>query len=130
LALRAAWLEKFPSHQPALILGFLEDKDWSAMARLLAPLARRVLVVPVHSKRSLAPELLAAECRQVCPELAVEVHHSLADALRNSAQEPFVLIAGSLYLIGEAMDHLGLETVSGSASADERDLNEWRKAVH
>jgi hypothetical protein len=41
-----------------------------------------------------------------------------------------VLIAGSLYLIGEAMDHLGLETVSGSASADERDLNEWRKAVH
>jgi hypothetical protein len=38
------------------------------------------------------------------------------------SSEPLVLLAGSLYLIGEFMEHLGL---SPALSAGERGLNEW-----
>ena len=38
-------------------------------------------------------------------------------------QDPFVVIAGSLYLIGEAMELLGLGPV---LAADEKALNNWQ----
>ena len=43
-------------------------------------------------------------------------------ALADSSQDGFVTIAGSLYLIGEAMELLGL---SAANSQSERGLNEW-----
>jgi hypothetical protein len=50
------------------------------------------------------------------------VCHSLTEALRLTAAEPFRLITGSLYLVGEALTLLG-----GPANgADERALNEWQ----
>jgi len=121
-ALRRAWEQQFPGVRPALILGLLRDKDWAGMAEILAPLAGRVLTVPVESARTLDPAVLAAACREVCPTALVEVSGSLADALGKVAHEPFVLIAGSLYLIGEALEELGL---TPAPSADERGLNEW-----
>ena len=42
--------------------------------------------------------------------------------MRAAGTEPFVFIAGSLYLIGEAMELLGL---SPTLAVNERGLNEW-----
>ncbi|PYJ57285.1 MAG: hypothetical protein DME24_19665 [Verrucomicrobia bacterium] len=47
---------------------------------------------------------------------------SLADALKQAANDPFVVVTGSLYLVGEAMEWLGL---SPATSGSERELNEW-----
>lgn len=49
-------------------------------------------------------------------------HSSLAAALADTAQDSFVAIAGSLYLIGEAMELLQLSPVKVN---NERGLNEW-----
>jgi dihydrofolate synthase / folylpolyglutamate synthase len=121
-ALAIAFKQQFPGARPALILGVLADKDWRSLAEALAPLAHRQLLVPVNSRRSLAPETLLPACRSANPQAAVEVCSSLADALERSAQEPLVIITGSLYLVGEAMERLRL---SPTPVADERGLNEW-----
>ncbi|OQB93850.1 MAG: hypothetical protein BWX84_00407 [Verrucomicrobia bacterium ADurb.Bin118] len=52
----------------------------------------------------------------------METRDSLAEALAATESEPFVVIAGSLYLIGEAMEQL---QVTVNANGDEKKLNEW-----
>jgi dihydrofolate synthase/folylpolyglutamate synthase len=121
-ALAAAFRQQFTGVRPALILGVLSDKDWRPLAGTLAPLAHRLLLVPVNSRRSLAPEELLPVCRNANPQAAVVVCASLAEALDRSAHDPFLLITGSLYLVGEAMERLQL---SPAPAADERGLNEW-----
>jgi dihydrofolate synthase/folylpolyglutamate synthase len=108
----------------ALLLGVLEDKDWQEMARLLAPLARRILVVPVRSDRSLAAMELARACQSANPRATVETFASLAAALAAARREPRLVITGSLYLVGEAMEKLRLTPAPAS---HERTLNEWGK---
>lgn len=124
LALRRAWEQRFPGIRPALVLGVLSDKDWAAIAATLAPLSDRLLLVPVRSVRSLAPAALAPLCRHAQPAARVEVCASLAEALTkiDGDAEPFALVAGSLFLIGEAMQVLGL---SALPAVDEGPLNEW-----
>jgi dihydrofolate synthase/folylpolyglutamate synthase len=113
----------FPAESPVFIIGMLQDKDWGAMAVRLARCARRILVVPVRSDRGLAPESLAEACRLPGQAAAdVQVAPSLAAALQSFEAEPFVVVTGSLYLVGEAMALLDLLP---GASVDELDLNDW-----
>ncbi len=105
-----------------LILGMLSDKDWRPMCEKLAPLASRILLVPVDSARTAKPEELADVCRATNPQAEVLCMKTLPGALENAANDAFVVIAGSLYLIGAALVLLDPEF---SASGDERGLNEW-----
>ena len=115
--------EYFPLVKPALVLGILRDKDWPAMCEILAPRAQRVLLVPVHSERTAEPHGLAEVCRRANPAAEVREYPSLAAALLDAAKgAPFIAVAGSLYLIGEAMELLQL---SPATEAGERGLNEW-----
>jgi dihydrofolate synthase/folylpolyglutamate synthase len=114
--------EYFPGQKPTLVLGILRDKDWAAMCRTLAPLASRVLLVPVHSERTAEPHGLAEVCQEANPNVQVREYASLSEALADSRQDCFITIAGSLYLIGEAMEVLGLSPLTTSG---ERGLNEW-----
>ncbi len=114
--------EYFPGTKPGLILGILRDKDWPAMCELLAPLARHIMLVPVHSERTAEPHGLAEVCRRANPLAQVIEHSSLEAALADAEQDRFVAIAGSLYLIGEAMELLHL---SPAKATGERGLNEW-----
>lgn len=120
--LAAALKAYFPEARPALILGILRDKDWSHMCGVLAPLASRILLVPVQSERTAAPHGLAEACRHSNPNAQVSEFSSLREALDASAAAPFVAVAGSLYLIGEAMELLHL---SPTRTTEERSLNEW-----
>ena len=123
--LATALKENFGSMKPALVLGVLQDKDWTGMCRLLAPLVSRILLVPVHSERSAEPHGLAEVCRESNPNAVVTEHASLEEALREAAHEQFMAIAGSLYLVGEAMELLDMGAAKGS---EERGLNEWNVA--
>jgi dihydrofolate synthase/folylpolyglutamate synthase len=114
--------EYFPGVRPALVLGFLRDKDWPAMCEILAPVAGRVLLVPVHSERTAEPHGLAEVCGRANPSARVFEYPSLVAALTDTLNDGFVAIAGSLYLIGEAMELLQLSAVKAN---NERGLNEW-----
>lgn len=125
-SLVAALEQYFPGRKPALLLGILRDKDWTAMCELLAPKARHILLVPVHSERTAEPHGLAEVCRRANPNALIREYASLADALEDTEPDRFVTIAGSLYLIGEAMETLGLAPVK---AGDERALNEWSQTT-
>jgi dihydrofolate synthase/folylpolyglutamate synthase len=121
-ALRATLEKYFPNHEPTLVLGMLEDKDWQSMCQALATLAGRIVLAPVNSERTAAPEVLREPCRVANPTAQVIACSSLADALKEAANDPFVVVTGSLYLVGEAMETLGILPVT---TTDERGLNEW-----
>ena len=118
--------EYFPAAKPALVLGILRDKDWPGICALLAPPAGRILLVPVHSERTAEPHGLAEVCHQANPLARVSEYPSLSEALADTAEDRFVTIAGSLYLIGEAMELLHL---SPAKTNNERGLNEWAQEV-
>jgi dihydrofolate synthase / folylpolyglutamate synthase len=121
-ALKLALDRYFPAKRATLILGILRDKDWQSMCRILAPLAARILVVPVHSERTADPQTLEAACHALNPAARVVVCHALDEALRHARQDPFLVIAGSLYLVGEALELLHL---IAPMPKNERGLNEW-----
>lgn len=121
-ALRVALQEECPGAKPTMIFGVFRDKDSTSMCHSLAPLAGKILLTPIHSDRSEDPAKLVAACLESNAAADVEMCNSLADALRKAAQVPFVVIAGSLYLVGEAMELLH---VVGALDNDEKGLNEW-----
>jgi len=121
-SLAAALKQYFPEVGFTLVLGILSDKDWPGMCRILAPLSARILLVPVPSERSATPQELGDACRRANPAAQVAEYSSLRDVWPDAAQNEFVVIAGSLYLIGEAMELLQLSTARPNG---ERGLNEW-----
>lgn len=120
-ALATALQSEFGGQPFALVVGMLADKDCELICRELAPLARRIAAVRVGSPRSMEPAALAEFCRRANPAALVTAHEPVRDALAALTDEPRVLVAGSLYLIGETMELLGLD-----AAAGERALNEWQ----
>jgi dihydrofolate synthase/folylpolyglutamate synthase len=120
--LRAAWLQYFPTAPATLILGMLGDKDWQSMCQRLAPLATRILLVPVSSERTAVPQRLAEVCRTANPEAQTKACANLEAALQETTPDDFVVVAGSLYLIGAVLALLDPEFRD---AGDERVLNEW-----
>ena len=113
---------EFPGSLPTWVLGILRDKEWTVICRTLAPWAGRILLVPVASGRSTDPEQLRVPCRETNPTAEIIVCRSLAEGLEHAETDSLVVVAGSLYLVGEALEQLRLAPVQASS---ERGLNEW-----
>jgi dihydrofolate synthase/folylpolyglutamate synthase len=99
--LAATWREKFPGQKPALIFSAVSSKDIAGILEILAPLAGRILICPVDTPRAAAPADIAAQLPPGSPprELFETLESALAAAL---ARPGPVLLAGSLFLVGEA----------------------------
>jgi dihydrofolate synthase/folylpolyglutamate synthase len=123
--LREALEKNFPAAGRVLILGVLQDKDWQRICEMLAPLAARIFTVPVASERTANANDLATACRAANPSAEILACANLAEALKKSAGADFIVITGSLYLVGEALEILGLSPAGNS----ERGLNEWTAAA-
>ena len=119
--LRATLEKDFAGSRPVFIFGALADKNWPDICRLLAPLTAKIITVPVASKRTATAEELASGFRSLNPNLSVRAMADLVEAINASKDEPFVVITGSLYLVGEALELLGFSP----DSPGERGLNEW-----
>ncbi|MEY4918392.1 MAG: hypothetical protein RL616_2305, partial [Verrucomicrobiota bacterium] len=121
-ALRAVLRDGAPEAvAPTLIVGFLGDKDWQPMCKILAPLAVKIFTVPVASERTADASKLANTFHTANPSAEVIVCKKLSEALMACNDEPFVVVTGSLYLIGEALELLG----HSPTNTGERGLNEW-----
>ena len=94
-------------------------------AKLLAPLAARIFTVPVASERTANAQELAEACRAANPTAEIiACANSWPKRWTNQPASDFIVITGSLYLVGEALELLGLSP----AAASERGLNEWTGA--
>jgi len=103
------------------IVGFLGDKDWRPMCEILAPLAVKIFCVPVASARTADAHELAKTFYAANPNAEVVALENFKEAIIASKNEPFIVITGSLYLVGEALEQLGFLP----DDAGERGLNEW-----
>ena len=124
-ALREALENNFSPGKCTLVLGVLQDKDWQHICKMLAPLAGRIFTVPVASERAASANELAVACRAANPAAESLACASLNEALKRTAGDTFVVITGSLYLVGEALELLG----HSPAAESERGLNEWAAAA-
>lgn len=102
--LAQTWREQFPHQQAEIIFGAVSGKDTAAVLRELAPIAACWHFTSFDSPRALPAETL----RQIWSGLGLEslpmtTHPRVADAIAAAPAEKPVLIAGSLYLAGEAL---------------------------
>ncbi|MDL2317536.1 bifunctional folylpolyglutamate synthase/dihydrofolate synthase [Eubacteriales bacterium OttesenSCG-928-A19] len=108
-----AYAQSLPSRETVLICGILRDKDWRTMARSLADIADRVITVRVDNLKAVPAEVLAQAFMDAGKRAdpAPSVREALADAASIAGMSGRVLIAGSLYLVGEARTLLlGMES--------------------
>jgi dihydrofolate synthase/folylpolyglutamate synthase len=104
-----------------LILGVLRDKNYDQMCQILAPLAERILCVPVNSERTCEPDQLARWCKAANPTAHVSVSGNVSEAYAEALRlNPSVIaITGSLFLVGEALDRLGFQHVARAKTPKE-----------
>jgi dihydrofolate synthase / folylpolyglutamate synthase len=89
--------------RPVLVIAVSADKDVRAIASALVPEVRAVIATRYQQERALPPDELAQIFREVSPALAVEAAPDLDAALaRARTIGAPILIAGSLFIVGEA----------------------------
>ncbi|MFI0347311.1 MAG: bifunctional folylpolyglutamate synthase/dihydrofolate synthase [Chthoniobacterales bacterium] len=104
------WKEEFPNQSCALIFGALADKQGSVMLESLKTIAKEVFLVPIASPRTALPEDLLplfskiktfSSLEEAFKQLFFDKKDSsfLFDKVHNIP----ILLAGSLFLVGEAL---------------------------
>ncbi len=95
------------------IVGFLDDKDCTGFMQAIGPTVERVWAVPVRSERAMRLEETVARIRAAGFE--VEQAGALPMALKEARAWAAdaaggVCVSGSLYLVGECLEMLGIAT--------------------
>ncbi len=104
--LALTWRETFGDTELAtLIFGAVQTKDVVGIFSHLGPLAKRVIFVPVKSERRLpAGEMVRALGEAGFSTIETSTIPDLAKALDTARHHPEkILVAGSLYLVGETL---------------------------
>jgi dihydrofolate synthase/folylpolyglutamate synthase len=86
-----------------LVVGMMRDKDATRILQALLPAASRIVFTAPRSTRAAAPEDLSALAHRLDPAVPVGTASDPLEAIAqlcDSAQGP-VVVAGSLYLVGE-----------------------------
>src|SRR2546422_760733 len=109
IALAASMTETFSGRKAILVTGILNDKDLPGMAAALGPIASRVFACRPKTHRAYDAEEVAAAFRPFAESHVIpSVRGAIDAALRAAGVEDIVLITGSVYTAGEALDHLGV----------------------
>ncbi len=101
--------EEYPTVKWHVVLGIMGDKNIDAMIEELAPIAAGFVVTAARSERATPPLELAKRVEAVVdvPVLVAEEADYAVDMARAEAgADGHVLVAGSLYLVGEVRSHL------------------------
>ncbi len=109
-ALRSALSERYSDRPLIFVFGAMRDKAISEMAEILFPTAERVIVTRPGNPRSASPqEILHAASRTGAEiEPVADVAPALQCARKLARQDTVMVVTGSIYLVGEAMQALRL----------------------
>jgi dihydrofolate synthase/folylpolyglutamate synthase len=95
-----------------LVFGVMRDKAMREMTEILFPIAQRVIVTHADNPRSASPdEIRAAAERSVAAseiEEAADVAAALERARQRAGAEAVIVVTGSIYVVGEAMQALDI----------------------
>ncbi|MDD1772013.1 MAG: bifunctional folylpolyglutamate synthase/dihydrofolate synthase [Methanomassiliicoccales archaeon] len=100
-------LDMFPGSPRVLVVGMLRDKDAKGAMTIMSPKFDHVICTSSHSDRALSPQEMKAACagHKSCRAIA-GVDKAVKAAMRKAGPKGFVMICGSLYTVGEAMQFL------------------------
>ena len=88
-----------------LVFGAMRDKDLRSIGNILFPIARSIHLTPVSTPRSADPHAIASLHERFRPHM--RIHDGPREALRSAWNEcsgrGWVLVTGSLYLVGELL---------------------------
>ena len=88
--------------RPSLVVAVSADKDVRGMAEALAPAVSAVIATRYQQERALAPDVLAEAFRAAGAADVEVADHVVAAVARARTRGAPVLVAGSLFLVGEA----------------------------
>ena len=91
-----------------LVVGMLDDKPYRDMLQALVPTSQKVVVTRPKIGRGLPAETLLPVVRKMNPNVAVvaDVGRALRQAIAETGPADAVVVAGSLYVVGEAKQAL------------------------
>ncbi|MEM9479260.1 MAG: folylpolyglutamate synthase/dihydrofolate synthase family protein [Verrucomicrobiota bacterium] len=101
-ALAKTWRTEFGDRKATLIFSSANRKDVAGVLQWLSPLANSVHFVPIQSARAVPPEELKRHFTGAAEVFLHETFSQAMEAMVASAPGP-ILIAGSLFLAGEAI---------------------------
>lgn len=108
--LAGALLEEFPDAPRTLVVGFRGSRDPVAMMRPFEGLVSRVVATRATDALAVPGEAVAEAATEVLGDIPVDVitpvSQAVAEAVGAAAEDDIVVIAGSLYVAGEARLHL------------------------
>ena len=128
-ALRSALSSRYENRQMIFVFGAMRDKAIGEISEILFPLSERVIATSADNPRSATPEEIrnAASRTNTEIEVAPDVASALerarvlagsdrnvrptrapADASVQAETSPVVVVTGSIYVVGEAMQALGV----------------------
>jgi dihydrofolate synthase/folylpolyglutamate synthase len=106
-ALAASMKELFAGRKVSLVIGILNDKDLPGIAAALGPLASRVYACRPKTPRAFGGDEVAIAFRSYAESACIPaVRDAIDAAISAAASEDIILITGSIYTAGEALDHL------------------------
>jgi dihydrofolate synthase/folylpolyglutamate synthase len=92
----------------ALVFGVMRDKDARTMLAILAPLVEAIVLTRPSNPRSADPATLAEMVRTIAPGVHVAVEDEPVAALNRAwAVAPDIVVAGSIFLLGDVLKALG-----------------------
>ena len=103
--LAETWRSSYPDQKAALIFSAVDGKDIPAILAVLAPLASQIFFCPVDTPRAVPAEELATQLPENAPPHQVFTDFKSAFTAAQS-HDDLMLIAGSLFLVGEARAYL------------------------
>ncbi len=102
-----------------VVFGALKEKDALSMARAIFPRAARVILTRGRSERFREPQDLARETEGTGPGAMVveDLSAAIEEARRWCGRSDAILLTGSLYLVGDALELLGIDPFPRALSA-------------
>jgi dihydrofolate synthase/folylpolyglutamate synthase len=87
-----------------LVTGILDDKAYQKMFANILPLCRRVILVEAQTERSIDPESMRSDASKYVRDVSVirNIEEAITSARATARAGELILIAGSLYVAGEA----------------------------
>lgn len=91
-----------------LVFAAMQDKDIDGMLRALLPVVNHVVVTRASNRRSADPRELARLARAIRPDMAVSIEASPGAAIAAAwRMSPRIVVAGSIFLLGDVMKEIG-----------------------
>jgi dihydrofolate synthase / folylpolyglutamate synthase len=112
-ALRSALSDRFPGRPVTLVFGMMHDKAVSDVVSVLFPVAERVVATIANNPRSASTSEIVQAAARTGAEVVESrsVSGALAEAIHLMRRDnnPLLVVSGSIYVVGEAMQSLGIE---------------------